>query len=140
MKFIIVNAFSINMLARLGQDIARAPILPIRHSAQPTATPRLGQDIAFVPISADAAANLIRNERAECAIGHADTARVVAGVLGMPERGDEWATIAETRPNVLLDRNTSLIVAQYSGPRLPAGAVTLPEGARIEFWQVYHVG
>jgi len=29
-----------------------------------------------------------------------------------------------------------MVVAQYMGPRLPEGATTLPEGAKIEFWKV----
>ena len=30
-----------------------------------------------------------------------------------------------------------MLVAQYSGPRLPEGATALPAGARIEFWLVH---
>lgn len=66
------------------------------------------------------------------AIGHADTARVVATTL-------EWAgcnglPALHARVNVSVRPGDQLLVAQYSGPRLPEGATTLPEGARIEFW------
>jgi hypothetical protein len=98
---------------------------------------RAPRDLAYIPVTAAAAANLVRNEGAQCAIGHPDTARIVAGLLGMPECAEEWAAIAATRPNVVMGRGDSLIVAQYVGPRLPAGTTELPPGAAIEFWQVY---
>lgn len=116
--FILVNAFSINMLDRA----------------------KGARDVAFIPVQRNAARNLVVNHNARgefvCAIGHEDTARVVAADLQLPEYADEWAVIAKTRPNVSAEGN-SLIVAQYRGPRLPAGATELPEGATIEYWQVY---
>lgn len=54
----------------------------------------------------------------ESAIGHEDTARVVSGILGF-----------EVKPN-------RVSINQYTGPRLPEGATTLPEGANIEFFEV----
>ena len=118
--FVLVNAFSINMLTRANG----------------------ARDLAFIPVHRDAARNLVVNHSARgefaCAIGHADTARIVATDLGLPERAEEWAAIAETRPNASAEGN-SLIVAQYRGPRLPVGATALPEGAVIEYWQVYRV-
>ena len=116
--FILTNAFSINMLDRS----------------------RGARDISFIPVAQEAARALVvnhsvRNEFA-CAIGHANTAQIVATDLGLPERAEEWAKIAEERPTVSLGNN-SLIVAQYHGPRLPEGAIELPEGASVEYWQVY---
>ena len=64
----------------------------------------------------------------ESAVGHPDTAAVVSGILGID--------IPCQRENVELVGNMALIVAQYSGKRLPVGATTLPEGARIVFRQV----
>jgi hypothetical protein len=121
MKFQLVNAFSINMLIREGQNLA------------------------FVPVAKATARALVISHRRKnefrCTIGHPDTARVVAGLLDQSEDvAEEWAEVAATRPTVTLDRETSLIVAQYRGPRLEAGATELPEGASIEFWQVYHYG
>lgn len=107
MKFLICNAFSINMLGREGQDVA------------------------FVPVNVDAVRNLLRHEVWESAVGHADTAAVFSNVLGVK--------IPVSRATVALRRyETSLIVGQYRGPRLPEGATTLPEGSVIEWWQVYH--
>lgn len=107
MKFIICNAFSINMLSREGQDVA------------------------FVPVNADAVRNLLSHETWESAVGHADTAAVFSNVVGVQ--------IPVARVSVALRRyETSLIVGQYRGPRLLEGATTLPEGAVIEWWQVYH--
>ena len=59
-------------------------------------------------------------------IGHADMAAVVGDVLGM---------------EVPMNRSTiefsgRLLVAQYRGPRLPEGTMSLPEGAAIEWWLV----
>ena len=61
----------------------------------------------------------------ESAIGHADTARIVSGILGRE--------VPAERKDVHLKRGDVLYVAQYKGPRLPEGATVLPEGARLEF-------
>ena len=107
MKFLVCNAFSINML------------------------PREGQDVAFVPVNVAAVRNLLRHEVWESAVGHADIAAVFGDVIGVQ--------IPVSRTTVALRRHeTSLIVGQYRGPRLPEGATALPEGAVIEWWQVYH--
>ena len=106
MKFVITNAFSINMLAREGHDLA------------------------FRPCGVENVRNLNRAHGLVSAVGHADTAAVLSSVLGFP--------VECNRVNVTLDRDHSLVVAQYRGPRLPEGATELPEGATIEFWQVYH--
>lgn len=108
MKFFVTNAFSINMLDLVGQDVS------------------------FVPVNVRAVKNLLRNEQWESAIGHADIARVVSGLVG--------TEIPVNRINVSLRKDvTSLIVAQYQGPRLPEGTTKLPEGTVVEFWQVYHL-
>ena len=62
------------------------------------------------------------------AIGHADTARVVSGILGFE--------VSENRMNVALKEEDVLYVAQYKGPRLPEGATELPEGATLEFLEL----
>jgi hypothetical protein len=109
MNFVLTNAFSINMLVREAG----------------------AQSLAFVPVQVEAVKNLLRNEDWMSAIGHPDTAMVVAGELGIDDD-------LVNRVNVQLDGNTSLIVAQYTGPRLEAGATQLPDGAVITYWQVYH--
>lgn len=61
----------------------------------------------------------------ESAIGHADTAKVVGGLLGID--------LPANRANISLNPGEKMVVAQYIGSRLPEGATQLPEGARIEF-------
>jgi len=62
------------------------------------------------------------------AIGHADTARILSGILGVD--------ISTNRISVTLNPGDSAIVAQYIGPRLPEGATQLPEGAKLKFYLV----
>lgn len=62
------------------------------------------------------------------AVGHEDTARVVDGVLGF--KG------SFARIDVKVNQGDELIVAQYSGPRLEAGAQALPAGAKIKWYSV----
>jgi len=61
-------------------------------------------------------------------IGHADTAAVVSDDLGLE--------IPVNRITVILEPGTTLVVAQYRGPRLPEGTTKLPEGATIEYYVV----
>lgn len=119
MKLILCNSFSLNMLSLQAYRLA------------------------FVPIATPAAVNLVRNSMARgefsVAIGHENTARLVASELcpGVPDCADDWAKVARTRPTVVFGPATTLLVAQYSGPRLPEGATSLPVGAVIRYWQVY---
>ena len=64
------------------------------------------------------------------AVGHADTAAVFSSVLGVE--------IPCNRATVALKEGDVALVGQYSGPRLPEGAVSLPEGAAIK-WLVVGV-
>ena len=64
------------------------------------------------------------------AVGHADTAAVFSSVLGVE--------IPCNRATVALKEGDVALVGQYSGPRLPEGATTLPEGATIK-WLVVAV-
>jgi len=104
------NAFSLNML------------------------PREWRRYEFVPLSPAEAAVLayILRDRLQNVIGHADTAAVVASVLQAEVAGLELP--APQRATVRLERDDEVIIAQYTGPRLPEGATQLPEGARLEFW------
>ena len=61
-------------------------------------------------------------------IGHADTAAVVGGILGRE--------ILVNRTTYTVEPGDTLYVAQYSGPRLPEGATTLPEGAMVKFFRI----
>ena len=64
------------------------------------------------------------------AVGHADTAAVFSAVLGVP--------VPCNRATVALKPGDVALVGQYSGPRLPEGATSLPEGAAIK-WLVVGV-
>ena len=62
------------------------------------------------------------------AIGHVDTCNIVNNLLE--------TNLQVNRASIKLGKNSSLIVAQYSGPRLPEGATKLPFGSEIKFWIV----
>lgn len=64
----------------------------------------------------------------ESAIGHQDTAKVVSSMLGFE--------VKPNRVSIKMSESDVLYVAQYTGPRLPEGATTLPEGASLEFFEV----
>ena len=85
-------------------------------------------DISVREITKDVAASLA----ADCtsAVGHADTAAVFSHVLGVE--------IPCNRATVALKEGDVALVGQYSGPRLPEGATSLPEGATIK-WLVVGV-
>ena len=85
-------------------------------------------DIHVREVSLDTARNLAKI--ATSAIGHADTAAVFSDVLGID--------VPCNRVSVTLDHCATALVGQYSGPRLPEGATTLPEGATIK-WMIVGV-
>lgn len=64
----------------------------------------------------------------QSAVGHADTAAVFSAVLGLD--------VPCRRETVALHQGQTAIVGQYSGPRLPEGATTLPEGSDIRWLMV----
>jgi len=61
-------------------------------------------------------------------VGHADTARMMSAELGM--------SVEPNRCSVQLRHGDRMLVAQYSGPRLPEGATELPEGAAFRWMLV----
>ena len=81
--------------------------------------------VSIKTISADKAAEMIRQYKFESFIGHADTANVVSGILD--------ANIEMNRKSVHMTSGDQLIVAQVMGGRLPEGTTTIPPGMRIEF-------
>ena len=64
---------------------------------------------------------------AESAVGHADTAKIFSSLLGVEIPAER---------KTLSIKNGSVLVGQYTGPRLPEGATELPEGAEINWWIV----
>lgn len=103
-----------------------------------------GATVEFLPLSEGEAKDLLvqvetldrRGEShvpatwlsATSAVGHADTAAVLAGILGVP--------VPTHRVSVALTSGDEAVVAQYVGPRLPEGAKALPEGATIKWFLV----
>ena len=85
-------------------------------------------DIAVREVSQKVAACLA--DACTSAVGHADTAAVFSSVLGVE--------IPCNRATVALKDGDVALVGQYSGPRLPEGATSLPEGAAIK-WMVVGV-
>ena len=80
-------------------------------------------DVTVRQVSLDVARNLA--SVATSAVGHADTAAVFADVLGVP--------VPCNRASVSLNPGEAALVGQYSGPRLPEGATSLPGGATIKW-------
>ena len=109
----LLNAFSANMLADF----------PI--------------SVTFTEISAAAARLILVGFEAdgdswESAVGHPDTARVFESVL-------QDVLVPCNRVSLTLQAGDFAILGQYSGPRLPEGATSLPEGAEIK-WLLVQVG
>ena len=76
------------------------------------------------PVSVNLAKELFaKNGGLESAVGHADTANVLADMFKMP--------VPFQRSNVKLDKGEMAVVAQVVGGRLPEGATTLPEGFKM---------
>lgn len=84
-------------------------------------------EVDFYPLTTEEAHDILVSGF-ESAIGHKDTAAVVSQILGIK--------VSVNRVDVKLNPDVQIIVAQYTGPRLPEGVTTLPDGAKIEFWQV----
>ena len=79
--------------------------------------------VHFVEISATVMAKLA--QESVSAVGHADTAALFSTILGVK--------IPCNRVTVTLKPGENALLGQYSGPRLPEGATTLPEGASIKW-------
>jgi len=88
--------------------------------------------VSFMPMSLDDVRDTISVAQADNnfvnAVGHADTMAVLNNMLG--------TNLTANRINVKLDENTTIIVAQVIGGRLPEGCTTLPEGTQIRFIEV----
>jgi hypothetical protein len=61
------------------------------------------------------------------AVGHADTAVVFSQLLGAS------VPVSRRRASFVPGIEEHILVGQYTGPRLPEGATTLPEGAEIQW-------
>lgn len=103
----LLNAFSINML------------------------PVGAAKVSFVDLTLEEAKARL-SHGFESAVGHADTAAVFADVLGVAVPCNR-TSVSIPGPRVWGMSSWSALVGQYSGPRLPDGANTLPNGAVIRW-------
>lgn len=112
----IVNAFSLNMLQNIFND------------------GKSSHKIKFHLIHPWMLEGLIMGDKINVvnAIGHADTAYLVAKQFEL----DGIILPEAQRINVNVNDCDNLIVAQYTGPRLPEGCTKLPEGAEIKYYSI----
>lgn len=106
---ILCNAFSLQMV-----DVDKLNIVHFR----PMSLDEVKDNVAVAQVD-----NTFIN-----AVGHADTMNVLNNMLG--------TKLTANRISVKLDSNTTIIVAQVVGQRLPEGCTTLPEGTKIKFVEV----
>ncbi len=76
-------------------------------------------------ITANDAIKFASRNEIESAVGHAETAAIFSKILNID--------VECARKNVAMSAGDIAIVGQYSGPRLPEGATSLPEGAKIKW-------
>lgn len=127
MKLYICNALALGMLDRAVQA----------RSITDRATkgmPRVPRPIALD----DARAMIARATEIVGAVGHADTARLIAGALELSVERVHGRITVRLRggPDEEYDRAEMALIGAYVGPRLPEGCTTLPEGAEIDWWVV----
>lgn len=82
----------------------------------------------FEEISTDEARKLLENEGFQSSVGHVDTAKIFADLLGLE--------VLVVRSTVSLEKGQTALVGQYCGPRLPEGTTILPEGSTIKWVKV----
>ena len=85
--------------------------------------------LRFNEVSTEHASNYIKQQEYVSAVGHADTAKVFGSEL----RCD----VATNRLTLKIGQGDTVLVGQYSGPRLEEGATTLPIGASIKWFLVW---
>jgi hypothetical protein len=91
--------------------------------------PSEGVMLSIIPVDPDVVGAAMREGRCLSAVGHADTAAIIGGLVGAE------VPMARVSVPVLKDGDTHLL-ALYQGPRLPEGATTLPEGASLQFYRL----
>lgn len=111
MKVYICNAFSLSMIDREKQLTNPRKIIPLK----------LEEVKAILSM---------RDVETVAAVGHLNTAQIIAEMLGLPVEK------VYDRKTIKLKDEDGCVIAQYVGPRLPEGATELPKGATIEWWGV----
>lgn len=79
--------------------------------------------------SFERAKKMLSKDNFESYIGHEDMAKVLSEMTGLK--------VESRRETLKIKEGDSLLVAQYSGPRLPEGATKLPEGAKVLFYYIF---
>lgn len=113
----LLNAFSFNMVEEF----------PVAVTATETSVENAAEILAahHLEIESGEASDGGISNTVCTAVGHADTASVFSSVLGL--------NVPSRRETVVLKKGDRAVVGQYSGPRLPEGATSLPEGAVIKW-------
>lgn len=129
MKVVILNSFSLSIFSRQeGREFDGDSYIAYHLRAAATAV------MQFIPITTAAVKDIIGiADEVENFIGHADTASMVGTDLGL--------SLIPNRDKYTFSPSDNLIVAQYTGPRLPEGCQVLPDGSTLSYWLVvsdYH--
>lgn len=114
MKVFLCSAFSFNMVAPDDTHKVRAYDMCLEEMSQ---TLSLFREMGGVEVVD--------------AVGHESTATLMTSLLKQP--------VKAARVDVCLSGADILLVAQYSGTRLPEGATELPEGATLRWLRVHLV-
>lgn len=86
-------------------------------------------DAQFCPVTPEIINDYIKESGGfESFVGHADTAALFSSLLGLD--------VAHNRAAFKFEEGTVLFVGELSGGRLPEGATSLPEGAKINWVMV----
>lgn len=109
----LTNAFSLNMLEPQHVKINANRVDAATAASTIAGAPARGQPVTGC-------------------FGHQDIAAVASAELAM----DAPDLFGVSRRTVSVRKKDEVIVAQYSGPRLPEGTTRLPEGATIVWWHL----
>lgn len=82
--------------------------------------------VDFTPHSIEELKVIIHKDNYKSIVGHAETAQIFSKELEL--------FIAMNRTTYSIQPEDTLVVGQYSGPRLEEGATSLPENATINWW------
>jgi hypothetical protein len=86
--------------------------------------------VRFQRLTLEEARNYVASWDYTSAVGHADVAEIFSQQLGVEIIANRIK--ASFVPGI----TEEILVGQYTGPRLPEGATTLPEGAEIQWVMV----
>ena len=129
MNTILLNSFSLSIFTRQeGREFYGGDYTAYHMRAAAAAV------LQFIPITtATAKECLYMSDKIDSFIGHADTAAMVGVDLELP--------LVPNMEKYVFSQSDTIIVAQYTGPRLPEGCKSLPEGSKLDYWLVvsdYH--